>query len=113
MNNPTLNEQETRQQETDNREPESGHGPLFPGPETQGLRSRWQAVQGEFVDEPRRAVEEADQLVSSVIGRLSEVFAEEREKIEQQWPKGADMSTEDLRQALRRYRAFFDRLLAV
>jgi len=53
------------------------------------------------------------QLVRPVIERLSEVFAGEREKMEREWPKGADGSTEDLRLALCRYRAFFDRLLSV
>ncbi|MCU1338336.1 MAG: hypothetical protein JWO19_3917 [Bryobacterales bacterium] len=65
------------------------------------------------MDEPRHAVEKADELVASVIKRLAEVFAEERGKLEAAWGKGNDVSTEDLRQALRRYRSFFDRLLSV
>ena len=89
------------------------HAPLFPDNEMEGFRGRWREIQGQFVDEPHRAVEQADQLVSSVITRLSEVFAREREKMEREWPKEGEGSTEELRQALRRYRAFFDRLLAV
>jgi hypothetical protein len=66
-----------------------------------------------FVDEPRRAVEEADSLVAQVIKRLSEVFADERTNLERQWDRGDQISTEDLRIALRKYRSFFDRLLSL
>jgi hypothetical protein len=65
------------------------------------------------VDEPRRAVEQADNLVAGTMKRLAEVFAEERGKLEGQWDKGENVSTEDLRLALRRYRSFFSRLLSV
>ncbi len=43
--------------------------------------------------------------------RLAAVFSEEREQLEAQWAQGDDVSTEDLRIALQRYRSFFDRLL--
>jgi len=87
--------------------------PVFPGEEAGGYRSRWDAVQTGFVDEPRKAVEEADALVAQVIKRLSEVFADERAALEHQWDRGEQISTEDLRLALRKYRSFFQRLLAV
>jgi hypothetical protein len=93
------------------KEPESG--PLFSQEEAGTLRARWDAIQVGFVDEPRRAVEEADSLVATAMKRLAEQFAEERSKLEGQWARGADVSTEDLRIALRRYRSFFGRLLAV
>jgi hypothetical protein len=64
------------------------------------------------VDEPRRTVEQADQLVAQVMQRLAEGFAAERERLEQQWGRGEDISTEDLRVTLQRYRAFFQRLLS-
>jgi hypothetical protein len=64
------------------------------------------------VDEPRKAVEEADKLVASVMKRLAEGFANERSKLEKQWDRGDNVSTEDLRVALQRYRSFFDRLLS-
>jgi hypothetical protein len=86
---------------------------MFPGDETAGYRSRWDAIQTGFVDEPRKAVEEADALVAQVVARLTEVFANERTRLEQQWDRGEQVSTEDLRQALRTYRSFFQRLLAV
>jgi hypothetical protein len=86
---------------------------LFPQNEGEDFRRRWHDVQSRFVDEPRHAVEEADQLVAAVISRLAEVFAGERDVMEREWSKGQDVSTEDLRQALRRYRSFFDRLLAM
>jgi hypothetical protein len=87
--------------------------PLFPGNELEELRSRWSSVQTAFVDEPRRAVEQADGLVASAMKRLAEVFAEERSKLEKQWDRGDNVSTEDLRVALQRYRSFFQRLLSV
>jgi hypothetical protein len=91
----------------------SGTAPLFPNHELEQLRGRWNTVQTDFVDEPRRAVEQADGLVAAAMKRLAEVFAEERSKLEQQWDRGDNVSTEDLRIALQRYRSFFQRLLAV
>lgn len=94
-----------------NTSPE-GHAPLFPESELTDLRSRWDNAQGMFVDEPRKAVEEADALVATAVKRIAELFADERAKLEKQWDRGSEVSTEDLRQALRRYRGFFDRLLS-
>jgi hypothetical protein len=88
-------------------------GPLFASSEASELRRRWDAIQVGFVDEPRKAVEEADTLVAGTMKRLAEIFAEERNKLENQWDKGENVSTEDLRLALRRYRSFFSRLLSV
>ena len=88
-------------------------GPLLPQDFVQDLRTRWDRVQTGFVDEPRNAVQEADELVAQAIKRLAESFAEERNKLEQQWERGDDINTEDLRQALRKYRSFFQRLLSV
>jgi hypothetical protein len=76
------------------------------------LRTRWMEIQTGFVDEPRQAVQQADGLVAEVMKRLAESFVNEREQLERQWSGGGDASTEDLRQALRRYRSFFDRLLS-
>jgi len=85
---------------------------LFPDDELHNFRARWDQVQTSFVDEPRKAVEEADNLVASVVKRIAEQFAAEREKLEGRWDKGDEVNTEDLRQALRSYRSFFDRLLS-
>jgi hypothetical protein len=87
--------------------------PLFPNNELQELRDRWSGVQTAFVDEPRSAVEQADGLVAAAMKRLAEVFAEERSRLEQQWDRGDNVSTEDLRIALQRYRSFFQRLLSI
>jgi len=86
---------------------------MFPAEEANGYRTRWDAIQTGFVDEPRKAVEEADALVAQSIKRLSEVFADERTRLESQWDRGEQISTEDLRLALRKYRSFFERLLSV
>jgi len=92
---------------------DSGNTPLFAAPESQDFRTKWEKVQTAFVDEPRKAVQDADALVASAIKRLAEVFADERAKLEHSWDRGDNVSTEDLRVALRRYRSFFDRLLSV
>ena len=86
--------------------------PLFVPNEANDLRARFDSVQVEFVDEPRRSVQEAEELVSLTMKRLAEIFSEERQKLEQEWNRGGDVSTEDLRLALRRYRSFFGRLLS-
>jgi hypothetical protein len=86
---------------------------LFADDETAELRGAWDEVQVGFVDEPRRSVESADHLVASTMKRLAEIFAEERQRLESQWDRGDDVSTEDLRLALQRYRSFFTRLLSV
>jgi len=86
---------------------------LLAADEAGNLRSRWDAIQTGFVDEPRRAVEQADSLVAEVMQRLAQLFADERSKLEGQWSRGDNVSTEDLRVALQRYRSFFDRLLSI
>jgi hypothetical protein len=86
--------------------------PLFDGDERERFRGRWQEIQTGFVDEPQRAVEEADGLVAELMQRLAETFSSERSSLEAQWAEGGDASTEDLRVALQRYRSFFDRLLS-
>ena len=87
--------------------------PLFPESEAQTFRGRWEKLQASFVDDPRTTVQEADGLVAEVMQRLAQTFADERRGLEGQWERGSDVSTEDLRVALQRYRSFFGRLLAV
>jgi hypothetical protein len=87
--------------------------PLLVSDETHTFRSRWDSIQTGFVDEPRHSVEQADGLVAEVMQRLAETFADERSKLEGQWSRGDNVSTEDLRLALQRYRSFFDRLLSM
>lgn len=75
-------------------------------------RRRWEQIQGRFVDRPRESVEEADRLVVEVVQQLQASFTSERDRLESVWREGSDVSTEDLRVALQRYRSFFDRLLS-
>ena len=89
------------------------HMDLFPSEELGGYRTQWESIQTGFVDQPRAAVEQADALVSQVMNRLTEVFARERSTLEGQWTTGDNVSTEDLRIALTRYRSFFHRLLSM
>jgi|SRR6266566_4597238 len=91
-----------------------GSAQLFAPNEAQDFRTKWEKIQTGFVDEPRKAVQEADALVAAAIKRLADIFAEERSKLEHEWDRGDDdISTEDLRVGLRRYRSFFHRLLSV
>lgn len=81
--------------------------------DTHELRARWEAIQIAFVDSPRDAVENADGLVAELMQQLAQSFSGAKRDLEHQWSRGEDVSTEDLRQALRRYRSFFDRLLSI
>lgn len=87
--------------------------PLFPQDRLKDYRQRWTEIQASFVDDPRGAAQQADNLVATVIKDMAQIFAQERETLEGQWTAGEDVSTEDLRVALTRYRSFFDRLLSV
>ncbi|MEU0398804.1 hypothetical protein ABZ318_00855 [Streptomyces sp. NPDC006197] len=77
----------------------------------EAFRTRWHEIQSRFVDDPRGAVHEADELVTEVIQRLAATFADRKKDLEGQWSEGEDVDTEDLRTALRQYRSFFNRLL--
>jgi len=93
--------------------PGSGNdGALLPADQNDRFKTRWDEIQGSFVDEPQRAVEEADALVADLSQRVAASLTKERERLEGQWAAGDDVSTEELRVALTRYRTFFDRLLA-
>jgi hypothetical protein len=85
---------------------------LLGGDELQTVVSRWREIQAEFVDQPRRAMQDADALVSDLMERLTRTFSEERERLESRWSNDESVSTEDLRRGLQRYRSFFERLLA-
>ena len=95
------------------RELAAEYGPLLPADQTDQLMLRWRDIQSGFVDRPRDSVEQADALVADLMRHLAASFSEERERLETQWDRGDDVSTEDLRVALTRYRSFFDRLLSV
>jgi hypothetical protein len=86
--------------------------PLLSAEDSSSFQRHWEQVQTRFVDEPRGAVQEADGLVANVMQQLAKGFAQERERLEAQWDRGEDISTEDLRVALQRYRSFFQRLLS-
>jgi hypothetical protein len=77
------------------------------------FRSRWDAVQIGFVDDPKQAVRQADELVAQVMKSLAESFSRQRSIIEGDVGGGNEASTENLRVALQRYRSFFQRLLSL
>jgi hypothetical protein len=91
---------------------ETTQEPPLHGEEAQ-FRARWTEIQSAFVDEPRRAVRDADELVAETLTRLGEKFAQQRSEIEEQWARQNEVSTEQLRVVFQRYRSFFDRLLGV
>jgi hypothetical protein len=86
--------------------------PLVPKRQVEELRTRWSSIQTNFVDQPRKAVEDADSLVVGALKQIQESFAVQRANLEKKWRHGDDVSTEDLRVALQHYRAFFDRLMS-
>jgi hypothetical protein len=86
--------------------------PLLSQEQTAGFTKRWEEIQVGFVDEPRDSVAQADSLVADLMQQLAAGFSDERERLEKQWDSGDDVSTEDLRVALTRYRSFFNRLLS-
>jgi hypothetical protein len=87
--------------------------PLFPETVASDFRSKWDRIQAGFVDEPRTAVQQADELVAQAIKKLAESFANERNRLESQWDRGDEVNTEELRVSLQTYRSFFQRLLAI
>jgi hypothetical protein len=98
--------------EPDARPGEQAGSPLLPDDRSAELRNRWREVQTQFVDDPREAVTAADALVAELMQTLASGFADRRHALEEQWQRGEDVGTEDLRVVLQKYRAFFDRLLS-
>ncbi|MFZ0230442.1 MAG: hypothetical protein WA622_24415 [Mycobacterium sp.] len=100
--------------DTPSAQPESSAAEvLFAGDDLADLRARWAGVQAAFVDDPKDCVQKADVLVSDLVEQLTTGFAQARSHLEEQWSRGEEASTEDLRVALMHYREFFERLLAV
>jgi hypothetical protein len=87
-------------------------GSLLATEDAEGFRARWTDIQTGFVDAPRQAVEQADALVAELMQHLARTFADERGRLEDQWDRGDDVPTDNLRDAFQRYRSFFERLLA-
>jgi hypothetical protein len=86
-------------------------GPLLADADAESFRARWTDAQHGFVDAPREAVKQADELVVDLMQHLAATFANERSRLEQQWDRGDEVSTDELRSAFQRYRSFFERLL--
>ena len=109
---PTLEQDEARER----AEPEQRGGetlePLLSPDGSERYQQRWNELQSRFVDEPRGTVKEADGLVAELMQELATSFSDTRSSLEDQWTRGDDVSTEDLRVALQRYRSFFERLLS-
>lgn len=112
-----VSDREVVRQRVDARPADAGSAnepaPLFEPTALSQFNARWSEIQTGFVDEPRQAVQQADALVLDVIKRIADSFGSERSELERQWDRGDNVSTEDLRQALQRYRSFFSRLLTV
>lgn len=104
---------EIRREEQHQLENRNEQSSLLPENVGSEFRSEWDRIQVSFVDEPRKAVEQADSLVAQVMQHVARTFSDERKNLESQWSRGDNVSTEDLRLALQRYRTFFSRLLSV
>jgi hypothetical protein len=101
-----------RDTEQDDVRGETRLEPLLAEDRVDSYRGRWYDLQTRFVDEPRDTVSDADSLVAELLQELARSFNDARAGLEEQWSRGDDVSTEDLRLALQRYRSFFERLLA-
>jgi len=113
-----MTEQETKTADASTETAQDGHvredeplEPLLDSNDADQFRRRWQSIQVTFVDEPKDSVEKADGLVTELMERLAQTFRQERESLESELDRD-DVSTEDLRVALKRYRSFFERLLS-
>lgn len=113
MANEIVHEELTTTSFAEDQRQRQAHEGFFPAGESESFRARWSEIQANFVDEPKHAVEQADELLDTVIQRVTQALAEDRSKLERELDRGGEISTEDLRLALRRYRTFFDRLLSI
>lgn len=108
----TMSNDEAAMPRTEELQPADTQLQLLADDEMQPMLTQWQKIQGGFVDEPRQAIHDADALVADLMQRLARTFAEQRDQLDAQLTDGNDVTTEDLRLGLRRYRSFFERLLA-
>ena len=107
-----VREAEDVEADADETQTDAEREPLFEAADRDRFGESWTSIQAAFVDDPRDAVKEADTLVAELMQRLAETFSAERSRLESQWDNDQDVSTEDLRIALQRYRSFFDRLIS-
>ncbi|MGW2250222.1 hypothetical protein ACWCXH_08480 [Kitasatospora sp. NPDC001660] len=107
----TAGERENAEQPSESSR-DAGEEPLFAPEDEHEFRSRWQEIQSQFVDDPQKAVRSADALVADLMQRLAASFSDHKRGLEQQWNRGGEVQTEDLRLALQQYRSFFNRLLS-
>ena len=100
-------------------EPAAGRGaagsdgePYLSPVQVADLQRRWGAVQAGFVDDPRRAVEGADDIVAEVVGALQAAIDDRRRELAEPWRDHADASTDALLVAFQSYRSVFERVLS-
>jgi len=86
------------------------HEPLLSHEAEQAFLSRWIEIQVGFVEDPAESVRDADRLVDEIAASLLSAFQARRTDLADDWQRG-DPGTEELRQALRRYRAFIGVIL--
>jgi hypothetical protein len=109
---PRENDEAPLDNQTRPRENDDAPLELFGRDDVDRFRVEWREIQARFVDDPRDAVQGADHLVAEVMRSLATTFSEHKHELEGQWQEGSDAETEDLRQALRHYRTFFNQLLS-
>lgn len=113
MRNEQIAEDRATQNQTPTDAVREALEPLFVNEEAERFRTQWLDIQSKFVDDPRASVKQADDLVASILKSVTMSFSDRRVGLEKQWNSGENISTEDLRVALKQYRSFFERLLTL
>lgn len=86
-------------------------GPVLAPEASLDFRERWHGIQAEFIDDPRRAVEDADRLVADVARAFTTGVEERRQSLTSGWQNNEHGETEELRLTMRQYRALVDHIL--
>jgi hypothetical protein len=84
-----------------------GRTVLVDGATRSEFERRWNSVQGEFVDDPRRAVADAGSLMAELLDRLRGNLTQRGSELE----RDAEVDTEQMRMELRQYRALVHTIL--
>ncbi|MBS2967051.1 hypothetical protein KGA66_28720 [Actinocrinis puniceicyclus] len=86
-------------------------GPVLARQTADDLRERWRGIQAEFIDDPGRAVEDADRLVTDAARAFTTQLEERRHTLTSAWQQDGNKETEQLRLTMRHYRALVDQIL--